>query len=124
MPHITIDTSALLAKSIDWLEVLQGLHEEMAARGWATLNDMKSRVHANHAALAGSDATALQLVATLAMTNPRPKEVQQAMAEAVMRHLSRAIQSRHHLQWVQCCVIVTEIPKDCYLKQQWNLPTT
>lgn len=123
MPHISIEVSSPLLAAIQWEQVLHTMHLALAQRGWATLEDLKSRVTPIAAGLCGVDPQAQQLIATLTLTNPRPPETCAAMAAMVLDHLSQAIDDRPALSaWVQCCVFLREHPKSHYLKRQWNTP--
>lgn len=122
MPHIVIDASAPLLARIDWQPVLHELHQALAEKGWAALEDLKSRVQPMAHELSGSDDGAQQLIATLILTNPRPPAVCQRMAELVHAHLSRAIEAARPDAWVQCCLFLHEFPKLQYFKRQWNAP--
>lgn len=124
MPHIVIEGSPPLLAAIEWEPVLHALHLALAERGWAGLADLKSRVMPIAAELAGADRNALQLVATLTLTNPRPPETSAAMAAMVFEHLCAATEASpgSAAAWVQCCVFLREHPKSHYLKQQWNAP--
>lgn len=123
MPHIVIEASPQLLAAIEWEPALRALHAALAAPGWARLADLKSRVSPISVGLCGADPKAQQLIATLALTNPRSPETCADMAEAVIEHLSRAIAAcpQSH-PWVQCCVFLQEHPKSHYLKRQWNAP--
>jgi 5-carboxymethyl-2-hydroxymuconate isomerase len=124
MPHIAIEVSPPLLAAIDWAPVLHGMHSMLAERGWAALADLKSRVVPIAVELCGVDPHAQQLIATLTLTNPRPPETCNAMAETVLDHLSRAVAvaSPTSADWIQCCVFLREHPKSHYLKRQWELP--
>ena len=123
MPHITVEVSSSLFTTIEWTPVMHALHLALAERGWAALADLKSRVVPIAVELCGTDPNAQQLIATLTLTNPRPSEMSCAMAQAVLEHLSHAVESRPELAgWVQCCVFLREHPKAQYFKRQWNAP--
>ncbi|MFY3985929.1 hypothetical protein ACOTJH_28340 [Achromobacter xylosoxidans] len=111
MPHIAIDASPALIEGIDWRTTLVSLHRQLSDMGWANLSDLKSRVQPIAVEFSGDDSTALQLIATLALTNPRPFEISQKMAETVQAHPSSAIDRLPISAWVQCCVFLDEHPK-------------
>src|SRR2546427_5927665 len=73
MPHIAIEVSPSLLPSIQWEPVLHAMHLALAERGWARLADLKSRVAPIAVGLCGDDPHAQQLIATLTLTNPRPR---------------------------------------------------
>jgi len=123
MPHIAIQASPELLAAIPWERVLHQLHAEMGEQGHARLHDMKSRVQPIAAGLCGLDGAALQLVATLTLTNPRTPEVISLMSGRVLARLSEAIDAHAPRAWIQCCVFVQELPRQHYLKEQWNPPT-
>lgn len=122
MPHISIEASPALVGAVDWPTTLQGLHAELAHEGWAALADLKSRVHPIAAELCGADPGALQLVATLTLTRPRPPHICERMADTVSRHLSSAVNALQPRPWIQCCVFLRLHPLDHYRKRQWNAP--
>lgn len=122
MPHIRIEASSGIIDLIDWTDVLNQLHMDLAGQGWAKLSDLKSRIHHSTASVSANDPSAQQVVATLVLTNPRPVEIQQAMSQMVLDHLERAINATHPDRWIQCCVFLQPVPKHDYLKRQWNPP--
>lgn len=113
MPHIIIETSDNLAGRIDWQRCIPALHEDLAAPGWCALSDLKSRVHGCRFTLCGNDPQTEQIVATLLMTNPRSKTVQDAMAATVLRHITAAINGAA-IGNTQICVFLEYIPKSRY----------
>jgi 5-carboxymethyl-2-hydroxymuconate isomerase len=122
MPHIRIEASSGIFDLIDWTNVLNQLHMDLAGQAWAKLDDLKSRIHHCATSVSADDARAQQVVATLVLTNPRPAEMQQAMSQMVLNHLERAIDATRPDCWVQCCVFLQPVPKHDYLKRQWNPP--
>ncbi|MDP9917467.1 5-carboxymethyl-2-hydroxymuconate isomerase [Variovorax boronicumulans] len=123
MPHIAIEVSSSLFAAIEWEPVLHAMHLALAARDWAELGDLKSRVTPIAVELCGADPQAQQLIATLTLTNPRPPKTCAAMAQMVLDHLSRVVGERPETSaWVQCCVFLREHPKSHYLKRQWHAP--
>lgn len=126
MPHLTIEASPALLDAIDWNAALAELHHALAAPGWAVLDDLKSRVHPIAWGLCGRDAQALQLIATLTLTNPRPEDVCQQMARTVLEHLTRRVEALAPQDgaapWTQCCVFLQPHDKARYFKQQWHPP--
>lgn len=123
MPHLRIEVSTELATALDWNQLADNIHSDLAACGWAAINDLKTRVFVCAAALAGKDRNAQQLVATLVMTNPRPAEMQHAMTDRILDHLEKAVRDLQPVYWVQCCVFLQLTPKQDYAKRQWNVPT-
>lgn len=124
MPHIAIEVSPVLFDRIDWDARLEALHQALADAGWARLEDLKSRVQPVAAGLCGGDRQAQQLIATLILTNPRPPEICLRMAQLVHDRLSQAVEDSRHAGWVQCCVLLRELPKTHYFKRQWQEPAT
>jgi len=123
MPHIAIEVSPPLLAAVDWAQVLQAMHVALAERGWARMEDLKSRVMPIAVSVCGLDLQAQQLIATLTLTNRRPPQTSDAMAALVFDHMSGAIDMHPGLTfWVQCCVFLQEHPKPRYLKRQWNAP--
>jgi len=122
MPHIAIEVSPALCGAIDWEARLATLHRALAASGWARLDDLKSRVQPIAAGLCGEDRRAQQLIATLILTNPRPPETCLQMAQLVHAHLSQAVEDCRPEGWVQCCVLLRELPRTRYFKRQWQAP--
>ena len=123
MPHLRIEVSTELATALDWNQLADNIHSDLADCGWAAINDLKTRVFVCAAALAGKDRHAQQLVATLIITNPRPAEVQHAMTDRILDRLEKAVRDLQPVYWVQCCVFLQVTPKQDYAKRQWNAPT-
>lgn len=122
MPHLRIEVSAELYRSLDWKALANDIHLGISQRGWADLNDLKTRVVVCADDLAGIDPLARQLVATLITTNPRPPDVLQAMQALVLTELEKAVSVLQPAQWVQCCVFLQATPKSEYMKWQWRAP--
>ncbi|WP_080771168.1 hypothetical protein [Comamonas thiooxydans] len=123
MPHIVVEVSPPLLASIQWAPALRALHLELFERGWARLEDLKSRVTPITAELCGEDVHAQQLIATLTLTNQRPPDISAGMKQLVFDHMSRAVEDcSEAFGWVQCCVFLQERSKTQYLKRQWNAP--
>ncbi len=120
MPHLHIEVSPALATAIDWGQLTRKIHQELAAKGCAALNDLKSRVLVCHHTLAGNDAQAQQIVATLITTNPRPQHELERMQGFVLSALQSVIEDLAPDHWVQCCVFLQPIPKTHYAKWQWH----
>lgn len=123
MPHLRIEVSADLAAVLNWKQLAHGIHVDLAARRWADIDDLKTRVLVCTQAFAGQDDGAQQLVATLIITKARPLEVQRAMADRVMTHLEEAVAALRPAHWVQCCVFMQATSNADYTKRQWNAPT-
>lgn len=123
MPHLRIEVSAALAPALNWKQLACDIHLDLAAAGWAALDDLKTRVLVCADELAGEDHGAQQLVATLIITNPRSPEMQRAMTDRVMAHLEKALCALQPVHWVQCCVFMQVARRDGYAKRQWNAPT-
>lgn len=98
------------------------MHAEIAAKGFAAIGDLKSRVQTCEYTLSGNDAAAGQVVATLVTTNPRSAEAENAMTEIVLSHLKQAVDTVPERMWIQCCVFFQHIPKSRYLKLELNAP--
>ncbi|MBY0466330.1 MAG: hypothetical protein K2W33_15435 [Burkholderiales bacterium] len=124
MPHLRIEVSAALSQTLNWKALANEIHHGIAQRGWASLNDLKTRVVVCAEDLAGDDLLAQQLVATLITTNPRPPDVLQAMQALVLAEMEKAVSALHPTQWVQCCVFLQATPKSDYMKWQWRAPVT
>ncbi len=116
MPHIIVETTPELGRSLDFQGLFGAIHRRIAASGHAKLTDFKSRVLVTEHHLAGGDANAQFLVARLVTTNPRPKSVQQAMAEVIHDAFRDAIASVPRAYWWQCCVLIEPFEKQDYLK--------
>jgi hypothetical protein len=89
---------------------------QIAEAGHAELNDFKSRLLVADDYLAGEDSAAEFVVARLVTTNPRPKQVQQAMAQIIHDTLRTAIEAEPRAYWWQCCVLIEPFEKQDYLK--------
>lgn len=120
MPHIDIVVSPELGKKITWQDTLCAIHAELAAQGFAAITDLKGRVRFCDIAVSGVEPAADQVVATLTMTNPRPEETMEAMANIVFEHLGRAVENVAGDRWTQCCVFHQLVPKSRYLKRTIN----
>jgi 5-carboxymethyl-2-hydroxymuconate isomerase len=117
MPHISIAVSPGLAGRMDWARILPPLHRALAERGFAAIDDLKSRVQLCDYTLLGDDEAAQQIVATLHMTNPRADETQRAMAQLILAHLEQAVTTADLGCWTQCCVFCAFTPKSHYLRR-------
>jgi 5-carboxymethyl-2-hydroxymuconate isomerase len=115
MPHLTIETSSVLADRIDFRAALQEIHHVYAANGYAVLADIKSRVFAASVLLVGDDASHDAIVATLQMTRSRPAAIERAMAQQVLETLSRHAMEAA-AQRVQVCVFFRCTGDAQYLK--------
>lgn len=116
MPHIIVETTPELGRSLDFQALFGAIHRRIAADGHAKLTDFKSRVLVTEHHLAGEDAKAQFLVARLVTTNPRPMPVQQAMAQVIHDAFRDAIASEPRAYWWQCCVLIEPFEKQGYLK--------
>ncbi|BEP39080.1 hypothetical protein GmRootV59_60770 (plasmid) [Variovorax sp. V59] len=122
MPHLHIEVSADLAAALHWKQLARDIHLDLAAREWADIGDLKTRVLVCADTLSGQDGGAQQLVATLILTRARAPELQRAMRDRVMAHLEQAVGALRPVHWVQCCVFIQATPRDDYAKRQWNAP--
>ncbi|GJI94827.1 hypothetical protein RugamoR57_15450 [Duganella caerulea] len=122
MPHLVIEVTRELlpqpggAKSL--LPVLGDIHNEFSHLGFARLEDMKSRVVVQDAALAGGDEEAQFIVATLTMTQDRPQTMQRAMGDLIRSRLHRYIESQQLACSWQCCVFFRHVGTEGYIKSQ------
>ncbi|NVD72672.1 hypothetical protein HUX88_19310 [Duganella sp. BJB1802] len=122
MPHLVIEVTRELlpqpsgAKSL--LPVLADIHNEFSCLGFARLEDMKSRVVVQDAALAGDDEEAQFIVATLTMTQDRPHTMQRAMADLIRSRLHQFIESQQLACSWQCCVFFRHVGTEGYIKSQ------
>lgn len=120
MPHLVIEiTNGLLPtprSSSCLLQALGDIHAEFARHGYAKEEDMKSRVVVADTALAGANASAEFIVATLSMTRPRPEPIQRAMGELVHARLERFIEEGDSACSWQCCVFFRYVGSDGYIK--------
>ncbi|WP_020202017.1 hypothetical protein [Cupriavidus sp. WS] len=116
MPHLIVETTRQLAGRIDFPGVFAGLHREMAALGYARLEDFKSRVLVAEAALVGGDAATGFLVAHLVMTNARPEAMQAAMADLILARLAACVEKAAPAGEVQVCVLHRQAAPGSYRK--------
>ncbi|NVZ99399.1 5-carboxymethyl-2-hydroxymuconate Delta-isomerase [Pseudomonas gingeri] len=116
MPHIVFESTAGLLSRLDFVQIMSTIHTDIAATGHARLGDFKSRVYACHATLAGADPQAEFVIARLITTNPRPREVQQQMAQIIHDRLVAAINAFDSRSWWQCCVFIESVERSSYLK--------
>lgn len=120
MPHLVIEvTGAMLPQregAASLLPALREIHAEFARLCYAKEEDMKSRVVIADAALAGADADAQFIVATLSMTQPRPEAMQRAMGALIHARLQRFIEDRDPGCWWQCCVFFRYVGSEAYIK--------
>lgn len=122
MPHLAIEVTRELlptpggARSL--LPVLGDIHHEFSRLGFAKLEDMKSRVVVQDAALAGDDEQAQFIVATLTMTQNRPHAMQRAMGDLIRSRLHGYIESQQPACSWQCCVFFRYVGSEGYIKSQ------
>ena len=91
MPHISVEATPRLASSLDFKTLFAVIHRRLASDGHGALDDFKSRVLLTATHLAGEDPAGEFIVARLVTHNPRPREVQLAMALAVHDVLTTAV---------------------------------
>jgi 5-carboxymethyl-2-hydroxymuconate isomerase len=122
VPHLRFEVDAELARALDWSTLTREIHRDLASRGWAALDDLKSRVVVCAFTAAGDLGSSQQIVVTLITTNPRPPEVRRAMTACVLAHLERAVTAIGPRHWTQCCVFLQATDRSDYAKVQWNPP--
>lgn len=123
MPHIVIEATEPLARRLDFPALLRTIHRRLADSGSARLIDLKSRVHIAGTFLAGDDAHAQFVVARLVLTNPRPADMQRAMAATIHDVLRDAVAaSAEPGGWWQCCVLVETLDRTLYQKTDSHAP--
>ncbi|MGH6616458.1 hypothetical protein [Sphingomonas sp.] len=116
MPHISIEATPRLAAALDFRSVFAAIHHRLADEGHGKLDDFKSRVHVTATHLAGDDPDGEILVARLMTTNPRPADVQRAMAQTIHDLLTAAIETELRPYWWQCCVLNEPFERADYFK--------
>lgn len=123
MPHIVIEATEPLARRMEFPALLRTIHHRLAESGSARLTDLKSRVHIAETFLAGADAQAQFVVARLVLTNPRPAEMQRAMAAIIHDVLRDAVAASADAgAWWQCCVLVETLDRTLYQKTDSRAP--
>lgn len=122
MPHIVVETTPDIGRSLDFQTLFLAIHRKIAAGGYAALADFKSRVLETDHHLAGEDASAQFLVVRLVTTNPRPKPIQLAMAQIIHDAFRDAIEREPRTYGWQCCVLIEPFEKQDYLKTSSQAP--
>lgn len=123
MPHITVEVPASLRHEIDWKALFVSMHQALAEKGYARLEDFKSRVTVLHEwQVADCTPAATFLLATLQTMNPRPAEMLRAMGAIVHQLLEAKAKEIAGEHWVQVCVRVTSTAPEDYFKSHINAP--
>ena len=123
MPHIIIESPAVLTNEIDWNSFFSKLHIKLADSGFGRLDDFKSRViNLEYWQVADRDKDALFLFATLQTMNPRPPEILRAMGSSILESLEKQAKEIANGRWLQVCVKVGGTPPEDYFKSHLNAP--
>ena len=123
MPHIIVEATQRVHRSVEWRRVSTEIHIELASKGYGNLTDFKSRVAlTDDWVVADKEEPCDVLFATLHTMNPRPDDVLQAMTHIVHEHLSQALERCTEGTWVQCCVRAQATARNLYIKTHVSPP--
>jgi 5-carboxymethyl-2-hydroxymuconate isomerase len=116
MPNIVFEATRELAEQVDFPKLLKSIHDHFAARGYAPVAAIKSRVIVPVAALSGADPAAQFVVASMRTTVARPPEMEAAMAQHIHDAICAAVAATGFSRAWQCGVFREYVPDERYIK--------